>query len=254
VSTQEAVEGAATRPVPGPVGARFMGQSVVRKEDRRLLTGHGRYVDDVVRAGMLHVAFVRSDVAKARIVSIDSTAAKALDGVVAVFTAADINGASATTWHPMMGEFVTLPAPLAVDDVRYVGDPVVLVVATNRYLAEDACELIEVTYDIGTPAVDYRVAMQDTVNLVTPGAPSNAMFAMPFAPITGGLDAAFAAAAHVVEVTVEQNRYNAVPMEARGILATWDAGTDEIDIVMSSQSVLRPAAGDTRHQCRDVPA
>src|SRR5262245_52783778 len=181
VTTPEAATGS-----PRPLAARFLGQSVARKEDRRLLTGHGRYVDDVERPGTLHLAFVRSEVAKATIETIDTSAAAAVDGVVAVLTAADIASVWDRTWHPMMGEFLVLPAPLAVGDVRYVGDPVVSVVATSRYIAEDACELVEISYDVQTPAVDYRVAGDDADHLVTPGAPSNVLMGGAFQPITGG--------------------------------------------------------------------
>jgi aerobic carbon-monoxide dehydrogenase large subunit len=219
------------------IGARFLGQSVVRKEDRRLLTGHGHYVDDVRRPRTLHVAFVRSDVAKARLVSVDTSSARTAAGVAAVFTAEEVNAAAATTWHPMMGEFITLPSPLAVDDVRYVGDPIACVVANSRALAEDACEQVVVEYDVDVPVVDYRRAADDVDHVVVPGAPSNVMHASPFTLITPGLDDAFARAAHVVDVVIEQNRYNAVPMEGRGILVSWNRGTDEVDIVMSSQSV-----------------
>ncbi|HEX9505912.1 MAG TPA: xanthine dehydrogenase family protein molybdopterin-binding subunit, partial [Acidimicrobiia bacterium] len=141
---------------------RFIGQSITRKEDKRLVTGHGLYVDDVVVPGMLHGAFLRSDLARANIVSIDTSGAKALPGVVAVFTAEDHHDQFGEAWHGMMGEAMVVPPPLAIGDVRYVGDPVAFVVAESRYIAEDACELIEVEYDAQTPAVDYRTATEDT--------------------------------------------------------------------------------------------
>ncbi len=120
-----------------------------------------------------------------------------------------------------------MPPPLAIGDVRYVGDTVALVVAESRYAAEDACELVEVEYEPGQAVVDFATAADDTDNLVHAawGLESNAMVATPFMPISGDLDDAFAAAAHVVECTIEQNRYIAVPMETRGIIASWTRGT-----------------------------
>ena len=121
---------------------RFVGQSVKRREDPRLLTGHGAYVDDVVVPGMLHAAFVRSDLARARVTGIDVEAARALPGVHAVLTAADLNP-QAGSRQPSMFQGDAPPSPcapvplLADGDVRFVGDPVAIVIAESRYLAED---------------------------------------------------------------------------------------------------------------------
>src|SRR6516225_5652272 len=133
--------------LPSPVAARFVGQSVQRKEDRRLVTGHGRYVDDVKLPGLLHAAFLRSEFAKARIASIDTSAARELPGVVAVFTGAEFNGLFGEAYHAMLGEELVVPPPLAITDTRYVGDPIALVVAKDRYTAEDACDLIAVEFE-----------------------------------------------------------------------------------------------------------
>ena len=130
-----------------PVAARYLGQSVTRKEDQRLLTGHGLYVDDVKVSGTLHAAFLRSDLARAAITRIDTSAAKEMPGVVAVYTWEDFNGITGPGYHAMLGEELVVPPPLAITDVRYVGDPVAVVVAESRYLAEDACEAIEVDYE-----------------------------------------------------------------------------------------------------------
>ena len=219
--------------------ARFVGQSVHRKEDARLLTGHGQYVDDVVMPRMLHAAFVRSEIARAAITSVDTTAAAAAPGVVAVFTWQDFDGKIGEAWHAMLGPEMALPPPLAIGDVRYVGDTVALVVAESRYAAEDACELVEVEYQPTQAVVDYATAADDTEHLVHAawGLQSNAMVAMPFMAISADLDEAFAAAAHVVECTIEQNRYIAVPMETRGIVASWTPGRDEMEIACATQSV-----------------
>jgi aerobic carbon-monoxide dehydrogenase large subunit len=225
--------------VTGAPAARFVGQSVHRKEDRRLLTGHGQYVDDVALPGMLHAAFLRSDVAKATITELDATAARQLPGVVAVLTWRDFDGRYGEAWHAMLGVQLQVPPPLAVNDVRHVGEPIAVVIAESRYLAEDACELIELDLEASEPAVDFTVAAGDTEHLVhgASGFSTNAMVEMPFTPMSPDLDEAFAAAEHVIECTVRQNRYLCVPMEGRGIVASWTPGRDELDVVCSCQGV-----------------
>jgi aerobic carbon-monoxide dehydrogenase large subunit len=120
--------------------ARYAGSRVSRVEDARLLTGTGTFVDDIVRPGMLHACFVRSPHPRARIVSIDAAAALALPGVQAVFTAADLNRDVREAWYTGTGNQVpdTPRPPLADGEARFAGDPVALVVADTRYLAEDA--------------------------------------------------------------------------------------------------------------------
>ena len=115
-----------------PVARGYLGQSVTRKEDQRLLTGHGLYVDDVKISGTLHAAFLRSDLARApRSRVIDTSAAKEMPGVVAVYTWEDFNGITGPGYHAMLGEELAVPPPLAITDVRYVGDPVAVVIADN---------------------------------------------------------------------------------------------------------------------------
>src|SRR5215207_1114682 len=118
--------------------ARYIGQSVTRKEDQRLLTGHGQYVDDITVPGLLHAAFLRSDIARGAITRVDLDAARALPGVAAVFTWSDFHGTFGEAWHAMLGEALQVPPPLAINDVRHVGDPIAIVVAISRYIAEDA--------------------------------------------------------------------------------------------------------------------
>jgi len=223
----------------GAAAARFIGSTVHRKEDQRLLTGHGRYVGDVHVPRMAHGAFLRSDVAKARLVSVDTSKAKALPGVLAVYTWSDFHERMGEAWHGMLGEKLVVPPPLAIADVRHVGDPIAFVVAESRYVAEDACELVDVEYETEGAAVDYASAGGDTDHVVHAGwgLQSNAMVDVPFMAMSPDLDEAFDSAAHVVETTIAQNRYLCVPMETRGILASWDAGAQEIDIVCSTQSV-----------------
>ncbi|HLY83952.1 MAG TPA: xanthine dehydrogenase family protein molybdopterin-binding subunit [Acidimicrobiales bacterium] len=223
--------------ISGPLAARYVGQSVRRKEDPRLLTGHGRYVDDVVTPRMLHAAFLRSTAACGRILRLDTSAAAALEGVVAVFTGADLHGDETQAWNTMLGGMPLPFRPLAEDDVRFVGDPVALIVATSRYIAEDGAELVEVEYEESAATVNYRTADQFPDRLVHLGKESNALVAVPFMALSPDLDEAFSNAAHVAEATIEQHRYNPVPMETRGILASFDRGTGELDVVLSTQSV-----------------
>jgi carbon-monoxide dehydrogenase large subunit len=154
------------RPTDGPSGdltagtTRYAGARIARVEDPRLLTGHGTYVDDVTRPGMLHACFVRSPYARARIVGIDTSAALELDGVHAVFTAADLNPGVHEAWFALAGKDVpdSPRPPLADTEVRFVGDLVALVVADDRYIAEDAADLVDVEYDALIAVVDYTTA------------------------------------------------------------------------------------------------
>ena len=141
---------------------RYTGASIKRSEDPRILTGAGRYVDDIKLPGMLHAAFVRSPLAHARVLSVDASAARELPGVVAVLTGADLEAMTVQAPDPLLALFsrggptaeFTL---LATDKVRLVGDPVAVVVAESRYLAEDGCELVEVDYDDLPPVVTRRL-------------------------------------------------------------------------------------------------
>src|SRR6516164_2600733 len=139
--------------------ARYAGTRVHRVEDTRLLTGHGTYVDDISLPGMLHATFVRSPHPRAVIRGVDTSTALALPGVRAVFTAAELNPDAKEQWHTSVGPAPETPRPpLAEGEVRFVGDPVALVVAESRYLAEDAADVVEVDYDPLPAVVDYGVA------------------------------------------------------------------------------------------------
>ena len=151
----------------------IIGQSIRRREDTRLLTGSGQYVDDVILPGMLHAAFVRSPVARARIIRIDTTEALALPGVAAVLTG------SPPELIPRMPLSVPGMAktpdkgPLAAGDVRFVGDPVAIVVAESRYVAEDGSDLVRVEYDCEVPVLDYQSAHEARSLRVHPEMESN---------------------------------------------------------------------------------
>jgi carbon-monoxide dehydrogenase large subunit len=187
---------------------------------------------------MVHAAFLRSEVAKATITRLDTTAASELPGVVAIFTASDFEGRFGPAWHAMLGEELQVPAPLAAGDVRHVGEPVAIVLATSRYVAEDACELIELDLDPQTPVVDFASGRGHRAPRCRLGVPSNAWSACRSHHSRRPRRGVRLRGARR-RVHVRQNRYLCVPMEGRGIIADW-AGRDEIDIVCSCQSVHEP--------------
>ncbi len=130
-----------------PAAARFVGQSVPRVEDDRVLTGRGRYVGDIVLPGLLHAAFVRSPLAHATVNGIDVESARSLPGIVAVLTEADLGLNPLRNAAEIPGYLRPVFSALATDRVRYVGDPVALVIAESRAAAEDGCELVDVDYE-----------------------------------------------------------------------------------------------------------
>jgi len=216
--------------------ARYVGARVNRIEDARLLTGLGTYVDDVSLPGMLHAYFVRSPFARATIRGIDTRAALAARGVRFVFTAADLNPAMKEQWHTSIGARSpeTPRPPLADTEARFVGDPVALVVAESRYLAEDAAELVDVDYEPLPAVVDYTTA-EHSDTLVHESHGSNLVAALAGLPI-GALEGELASAAHVVRETIYQQAYAPVPMEGRGLVVDWARATGELTIHAATQS------------------
>ncbi|WP_036517691.1 xanthine dehydrogenase family protein molybdopterin-binding subunit [Nocardia sp. 348MFTsu5.1] len=215
---------------------RYVGTRVPRVEDARLVAGAGCYVDDITRAGMLHIAFVRSTVARGRILGVDTSEALAIDGVKAIYLAADINPAIHELRYSldgMVGGSSQWPA-LAEDEVRFVGDPIAVVVATNRYVAEDAVDMVIVDYDVLPPVVDYRTAPESD-DLVHAAFAKNLAIELPGRPASE-MDPIFDAAAHVVRQTVYQQAHSPMPMETRGIVAEWSSPSGEMTIWISSQS------------------
>ena len=200
--------------------ARYAGARVARVEDPRLLTGRGTYVDDVQRPGMLHVCFVRSPFARARIGAIDTAVALELPGVHAVFTASDLNPDIHEQWYTAWKGVPDSRRPaLAEDEVRFVGDPVAMVIAVDRYVAEDAAELVDVDYDPLPAVVDYAVA-HESEHLVWEEWEHNLLGQMTGRPAED-LDPIFRGAHLVVEETITQQSYAAVPMETRGCVVEW---------------------------------
>jgi aerobic carbon-monoxide dehydrogenase large subunit len=220
------------------VAARYAGTRVPRVEDARLLTGHGTFVDDIKRPGMLHACFVRSPFARARINGIDATAALALAGVWAVFTADDLNPDAQEAWHAVAGKDVpdTPRPPLAEGEVKFVGDPVALVVAESRYIAEDAIELVDVDYEPLPAIADFthavRMAAESDV-VVHESYPDNVAGALGGAPPD---EEVFSSAPHVVSQNIYQQMYVPVPMETRGMVVEWAAASGELTVWASTQT------------------
>lgn len=223
------------------IGARHIGARVTRVEDARILTGRGRYVDDIVLPGMLHAAFLRSQVPHGRLLSVDAGEARALPGVVAVYTGDDmqrittaVQAATVSGMNFIPGIKLPTVYALATDKVRYVGDPIALVIAESRYIAEDALELIVEDIDPLDAVVTYEDALDPSKPPLFDELGDNINFAgeLPM----GDVEAAFAKADRIVRATVDVHRHQPVPMECRGIIASWDAGDEQLTIWTSTQS------------------
>ncbi len=221
-------------PPPAPGGP--LGRPLRRREDRRLLTGTGRFLDDIEEPGALHAVFLRSPHAHARIVAIDAAAARAAPGVVAVLTGEEIarHAAPLRLAPPIEGLHPVGMPPLPRDVARFVGDPVALVLAETRAAAEDAAERVQVEYDPLPAIASIAQAEAAGAPLVDPALPSNRVSRQEFA--TPGLAAAFARAARVVETRFDQQRQTHAPMEPRGCLAIWDAGREHLTMRIGTQA------------------
>ena len=217
------------------MSAKLLGAAVSRVEDPRLLRGEGRYLDDLGHDA-LAVAFVRSPHAHARVVDIDVSGALDVEGVVAVYTYDDLLESDATRGthvseplpllipHPGLHASRT-PYPLARDEVNHVGEAVVMVVATDRYLAEDACDRIAVTYQPLKPVVGVAAA-RAAADLVHTDVPDNV--AAHLVQVVGDVDTALAAAPHRLTLDLQVERSACMPLEGKGVLAAFD--TDELSL------------------------
>jgi aerobic carbon-monoxide dehydrogenase large subunit len=228
-----------------PVLPKLVGERVKRREDPRLIQGRGTFVDDVKIAGMQYMAFKRCDIAHGRIVSIDTTAAAAMDGVEAVFTGAQI--AELLGPMPIATPF---PSPqhraVAVDVVRYAGEPVAVVVAADRYIARDAVDAITVSYDPLPVVVDPELAMTGKPVVIHPDFPNN--LAVALVPSGTGVSAdgssvddsaverAFAAADVVISQRMMNHRLVPNAMEPRGVVAHYEQGKGTLTIWSSTQN------------------
>ncbi|MFI9775310.1 xanthine dehydrogenase family protein molybdopterin-binding subunit [Streptomyces sp. NPDC051956] len=234
---------------PAQDGGPWTGRPVPRVEDDRLLRGNGRYVDDVALPGAAEAAFLRSPHAHARIRSVDVTAALAAPGVVAVWTGADVAHLPAMLNREelrtppglaeLLDPYVAItPMPLlATDKVLYVGQPVAVVLAENRYLAEDALELVDVRYAPLPVLVDPDRALTEGAPLLHDELGDNTAVAV--ATKVGDPDAAFASAHTVVSEEFQAHRYVASPIETRAVSAQVDPYSGELTVWSNTQTPHR---------------
>lgn len=213
----------------------YIGKPLARKEDKRLITGQGRYLDDIVVPGALHACFVRSPHAHARILSVSADAARELPGVTGVFTGDDLD-----KWTnrlrlapPIEGLHPTEIATLPIDKVRFHGDPVAVVLARDRYVAEDAAELVEVEYEVLPAIASLESAFAPDAALVDETLPSNLVSHQTFS--AGNVAQRRGEAHAVVETSFYQHRQTHVPMETRGCAAVWDAGREHLSFHIGNQ-------------------
>ena len=220
-----------------------IGQAITRREDDRLLTGQGRFVDDIRRPDALHAMFVRSPYAHARIRSIDAAEAHAIEGVVAVLTGADLlaDGVKAFPANPMLKPAQGKPPttapfhPLALETVRFVGQPVAVVLAKSRAVAERAANAVMVDYEPLAAVASLDAALAPAAPLVWPDAPGNVAGSASFGD-PKACDRAFAAAAHITRLAVDNQRLAPVTLEPRGCLAEFDTTTGRLTFHATSQN------------------
>ncbi len=221
------------------MATRWFGAPVQRIEDPRLLRGRGSYVDDFDLPEMLHAAFLRSTHARARIVNIDVSTARALPGVHLVLTAADLGELLEPSPLLVPHHALTQPRtqlPLAQDEVHYVGETVAMVVADDRYIAEDALDLIDVEYEPLPVVHSLEVAAAQNAPLVHADAPGNV--AAHLVQTVGDPDAVFATAPHVIRESFVVDRGAAMPMECRGVVARWDSHEGSLTCWISTQGPI----------------
>jgi carbon-monoxide dehydrogenase large subunit len=226
-----------------PDEPRYFGAPIRRTEDPRFLTGQARYLDDIPAAHALHVAFVRSDLAHARLLSVDTGEASAVPGVAAILTGIDAREA----WHPIRSDS-TFPGwqssaywPLAVDKVRFVGEAVAAVVASDRYVAEDAAELVQVDYEPLPAHASVESALADDAERIHDNWIDNVFLRRHVA--TNGFEAKMAGCAHRLTLRTEMARHSGMPMETRACLAEWDPKEERLVVHATTQSPFQLRAG-----------
>jgi carbon-monoxide dehydrogenase large subunit len=213
-----------------------IGERVLRREDSRLLTGRGRYLDDHDVPGLAHVAILRSAAPHARIQAIDVSAARGLPGVIAVVTQSDLDAAGAQAMQHRLSIPGIRPLAwtiLATDVVRFVGEPIAAVVATSRAIAEDGCELIEVKYEDLPRVLGATEALAPDAPRLYPEWDSNEFLHLESA--TPGLQEALSAAPHRLTRRFESHRIAAVPLEGHGAQASFDSATGVLTVIASNQ-------------------
>jgi carbon-monoxide dehydrogenase large subunit len=234
-----------------------IGTRMMRKEDPRFLTGRGRFVDDITLPNMAHAAVLRSPHAHARIKSIDKSAAEALPGVVAVITGADAEKQSGPL--PCFANPTVVQRCIAFGKVRHVGEPVALVVADSRYIAEDAIVLIKVEYERLPAVSDMMDAIKSTGDAVLhpERGPDNVAEHRNY--VFGPVEQEFAQAAHVIKRRLRWSRSGAQPIETAGAVASFDDGSGKFTIHVNSSMynyigfTIATALKVASHQVNIVP-
>ena len=242
------------------MSSRIFGSGIKRREDPRLITGKAKYTDDLKLPNMAHMAIVRSPHAHATIQSIDSSEAEAVDGVIAVFTGQDVElGSIPTAWLPPDSDIKTPDHPaLAKDRVRYVGDGVALVIAENRYIAQDAADKVKVSYNVLDAVVNPEEATFSDAPQLHDDVANNIAFRWIASSGDEGVEQAFAEADTVVKETIVQQRLLPTSMEARAALAQWNSVTEELTVWCTSQNphihrfILSGVTGVAEHKIRVI--
>jgi len=216
----------------------WVGRPLRRREDAPLLIGRGRFVDDLSAPGVVHLALLRSPHAHARVARVDASRARKAAGVIAVVTAAELDGIGALPVNRLFRDMIVPPNPLlAGERVHAQGTPVAAVVAESVAAAWDAVALIDAAYEPLAGVATPREALAAGAPRLFDEAPGNRALGQTWR--AGDPDGAFAGAARVVQVTVQQNLLAGVPMEPRGALAAWDATTGELTLWTSTQAPFR---------------
>jgi carbon-monoxide dehydrogenase large subunit len=213
----------------------YVGKALSPRETRKLVLGRGTYIGDLTAPGMLHVAFVRSPYAHAAVLRIDTDAARQAPGIVAVLTGHDLAPLAAPfRMAPPIDGLLPMDMPIMpTDRVRFVGDLVVCVVGDDPYRVEDACALVDVTYEPHPAVTDPERAQDDGLPLVDAAVPANRPYHGVFAH--GDVDAALGAADRIVTARFHQGRQTHAPMEPRGCLASWLPGDETLTFWHSTQ-------------------
>src|SRR5712671_3032154 len=209
---------------------RYIGSPVERIEDLRFLRGRGEFVGDLKSEGMLHAAILRSPIAHGRIRGLDSEPARAIPGVRAVITAAEIGAVPSIPLRllPLPGTERFLQPVIATGRLRYVGEPIAVVLADSAALAEDGVGAIALDIEELPPVADRRASAQHGILLFEE---SGTNIAMAFTAVSGDADAAFREAAYVRRECFQVQRYTALPMEPRGLLAEWDGARGRMTVL-----------------------
>jgi aerobic carbon-monoxide dehydrogenase large subunit len=243
------------------MSTRMFGSGIKRREDPRLITGKAKYTDDIKLPGTLHMVVVRSPHAHARIRNIDTSAAASMPGVVAVYTGKDMNIPIPTGALIPGCDLKTPEHPaLAKDKVRYVGDGVAIILAENRYLAQDAAETVRVDYEVLGAIVNPEDAVKDGAPQLFDDVPNNIAFRW----LMGGTDnqaasnKVFEEAEVVVSERIVNQRLQPAPMETRAALAQWNPVTEEMTLWVTTQNphihrvLLSGLVGVPEHKLRVI--